>query len=142
VVPIFPELRPYLEAVWEAAEPGTEWLITRYRDVSQNLRTQMEKIIRRAGLKPWPKLFQNLRATRETELAETFPMHVVCEWIGNSAAIADRWALRAGGAKCGAAGARTGWQRAAIGWGRKHKKPGFAELCECMRHSVQVFSGR
>ena len=30
----------------------------------------------------WPKLFQNLRSRRETELAEQFPMHVVCSWIG------------------------------------------------------------
>ena len=33
--------------------------------------------IKRAGLTPWPKLFQNLRSTRETELAETFPLHVM-----------------------------------------------------------------
>ena len=53
-----------------------------------NLRTQMLKIISRAGLKPWPKLFQNLRATRETELAEKFPIHVVCAWIGNTPRVA------------------------------------------------------
>jgi len=47
-----------------------------------------------AGLEPWPKLFQNLRATRETELAETYPMHVVCAWIGNSAAIAAKHYLQ------------------------------------------------
>ena len=38
-----------------------------------NLRSQMGRIIRCVGLEPWPKLFQNLRATRETELAESFP---------------------------------------------------------------------
>ena len=37
----------------------------------------MHRIIRRAGLTPWPKPFQNLRSTRETELAETYPLHVV-----------------------------------------------------------------
>jgi hypothetical protein len=46
------------------------------------------RIIKRAGLKPWGKPFQNLRSTRETELMETFPAHVVCGWIGNSEAIA------------------------------------------------------
>ncbi len=46
------------------------------------------QIIKRAGLKPWPKPFQNLRSTRETELMEKFPAHVVCGWIGNSEAIA------------------------------------------------------
>src|SRR5262249_20156319 len=41
-------------------------------------------ILRRAGVKPWPRLYQNLRSSRETELAETFPIHVVAEWLGNS----------------------------------------------------------
>jgi len=47
-----------------------------------------QRIIQRAGLQPWPKLFQNLRSTRETELAEQFPIHVVCKWIGNSQPVA------------------------------------------------------
>ena len=47
-----------------------------------------------AGLQRWPKLFQNLRSTRETELAEDFPMHVVCPWIGNSQPIAAKHYLQ------------------------------------------------
>jgi hypothetical protein len=31
----------------------------------------------------------HLRASRETELAEQYPIHVVCEWIGNSPKIAE-----------------------------------------------------
>ena len=54
----------------------------------------MAKIIRRAGLKPWPKLFQNLRSTRETELADQFPIQVVCDWIGNTEAIASKHYLQ------------------------------------------------
>jgi integrase len=87
-VPLFPELLPYLREVFEAAEPGSEYVITRYRQANCNLRTQLERIIRKAGLKSWPKLFQNLRSTRETELCEHWPEHVVCAWIGNSKAIA------------------------------------------------------
>ncbi|MBX7168595.1 MAG: site-specific integrase [Pirellulales bacterium] len=88
VVPIFPELRPYLDAVWDEASERAEYVITIRRDATKNLRTRFTKIIRRAGLKPWPKLFQNLRSTRQTELAEQFPGHVVCDWIGNSQAVA------------------------------------------------------
>ena len=33
-------------------------------------------------------MFQNLRSTRETELAEQYPMHVICSWIGNTQAVA------------------------------------------------------
>ena len=89
VIPIFPELRPYLLEVSEQAEPGTSHVITRYLDGNQNLRTQLQRIIRRAGVKPWPKLFHNLRSTRQTELAETYPIHVVCAWLGNSRAVAQ-----------------------------------------------------
>jgi integrase len=94
IIPIFPELRPYLEEVWDLADPGTEFVITRYRDANCNLRTSMEKIIRKAGLTPWPKLFQNLRSTRETELAQEFPIHVVCKWIGNTETIARKHYLQ------------------------------------------------
>ena len=54
----------------------------------------MRKIVKRAGLKPWPKLFHNLRASRETELAQVHPMHVVCDWIGNSPKVAAEHYLR------------------------------------------------
>ena len=88
LVPIFPELLPYLRDVFEDAEPGSEYVITRYRAHNVNLRTQLQRIIAKAGLKSWPKLFQNLRSTRETELAERWPEHVVCAWIGNSRVVA------------------------------------------------------
>ena len=94
VIPIFPELRPHLEQCFEDAEPGEEFVIRRYRRRNSNSRTQMMKIIRRAGLKPWPKLFQNLRSTRETELADQFPIQVVCDWIGNTEAIASKHYLQ------------------------------------------------
>jgi integrase len=87
-VPLFPELLPHFREVYEGAEEGTEWIITRYRDTNCNLRTQLNRIIKRAGLTAWPKLFHNLRSTRQTELAERYPIHVVCAWLGNSGAIA------------------------------------------------------
>ena len=94
IVPLFPELRPYLEECFDLAEPGEEFVVTRYRDATSNLRTQLRRIIEKAGLKPWPKLFVNLRSTRETELAEDFPIHVVCAWIGNSQAVAAKHYLQ------------------------------------------------
>jgi len=94
IVPIFPELRPYLEEVWEQAEPGTEYVITRYRDSNVNLRTQRQRIILKAGLKPWPKLLQKLWSSRQTELVRQFPEHVACAWIGNSRPVAVRHYLQ------------------------------------------------
>ena len=94
LMPIFPELRPYLLEVYQAREPGAEYVITRYRQDNANLRTQLMRIMARAGVKPWPKLFQNLRATRETELTEKFPIHVVCAWLGNSRLVAQKHYLQ------------------------------------------------
>jgi integrase len=94
MVPIFPELLPFLEDALELAEPGAEYVITRYRDAKQNLRTQFERIVKRAGLDPWPKLWHNLRASRQTELEESFPSHVVCAWLGNSETVAKRHYLQ------------------------------------------------
>tara|TARA_R110002072_G_scaffold273413_2_gene434338 strand:- start:82900 stop:83307 length:408 start_codon:yes stop_codon:yes gene_type:complete len=54
-----------------------------------NLEPQFGKIIKRAGLKPWPKVFHNLRASRETELADEYLIQVVCDWIGNSPQVAS-----------------------------------------------------
>jgi len=88
LLPIFPELRPYLLEAFEQAEPGTKHVITRYRGDSANLRTQFCRILKKAGLKPWPKLFHNLRSTRQTELVAIHPQHVVCAWIGNSQTVA------------------------------------------------------
>lgn len=93
-VPIFPELQRAFADAFELAEPGAVHPISRYRDSNQNLRTQFMRIVKRAGLKPWPKLFHNLRASRQTELAATYPLHVVCTWIGNSAAIAQKHYLQ------------------------------------------------
>lgn len=88
-VPIFPELRPCLEEAFTLAPEGTVYVINRSRNPNVNLRTSFLRIIRRAGLEPWPKLFHNMRASRETELAEEYPQHVVCKWIGNKAGVAQ-----------------------------------------------------
>ena len=89
-VPMFPELRPLFQDAFDNAKEGDIYCITRYRDKAVNLRTQMNKIIRRAGLEPWPKLFQNLRSTRETELFKMTNGNIkaVCNWIGNSPEVA------------------------------------------------------
>ncbi len=82
-------MRPYLEAVFDAAEPGTESVITRYREGS-NLRTQLKRIIERAGLVPWPRITHNLRASRATELAAEYPSHVAAAWLGHSTLVAQK----------------------------------------------------
>jgi integrase len=94
VVPIAPELRQILLALFDAAEEGAERVISRYRDPSINLRTQFERIIAKAGEKPWPRLFHNLRASCATDWVERFPAHVVAGWLGHSPMIAAQHYLQ------------------------------------------------
>ena len=102
VIPMFPELAGVLNEAYEMAFDRLEDksavvsgpVVTRYSSASQNLRTTFDKIIKRAGLVPWPKPFQNLRATRETELMETYPSHVVVAWVGHSEAVARKHYLQ------------------------------------------------
>jgi len=91
-VPLFPALRPYLEDAWAlAGQPaGDTPVITRYRDRSSNLRTQLRRIIRKAGLTPWPRITHNLRASRATELAAEHPAHVAAAWLGHSTLVAHK----------------------------------------------------
>ncbi len=81
-------MKEWLLTARKEAGKDSVYVITRYRQTTQNLRATFLKIIKRAGLEPWPKLIQNLRSTRQTELCDTFPAHVVCEWMGNSERVA------------------------------------------------------
>lgn len=94
MLPLFPELRPHLEAVFDEAKPGTIHVIAKHRIASANLRTTLERICNRAGVELWQRAFQNMRATRETELTREHPLHVVVQWLGNSAPIAARHYLQ------------------------------------------------
>lgn len=97
VIPLFAELRPILSEAFELAPDGAEFVVDgNHRDAANtpsgwrncNLRTQFERIIKRSGLQPWPRLFHALRASRETELAKKFPIHVVTSWLGNTPRVA------------------------------------------------------
>ena len=89
VIPIFPEIRPYLEQAFDEAPEGSGRVAPRARLGNMNLRVGLQRILRRASVSPWPKLFQNLRASRETELMRTHPAHVVYAWLGNSREVAQ-----------------------------------------------------
>jgi integrase len=98
-VPLFPELRSVLAEAFELAPVGAVYVVDeRFRKAAMgpscwlnaNLRTTFQKIVHRAGLQPWPRLFHNLRASRETELVERFPVQAVTSWLGNTPSVAMR----------------------------------------------------
>ena len=103
VIPFFAELKPILTEAFHLALDGTEYVVDGdYRKAANtpsgwrncNLRTQFERLLKRAGLKPWPKLFHAMRASRETELAKTYPIHVFTSWLGNTPRIAMKHYLQ------------------------------------------------
>lgn len=138
IIPLFPELREPLMDAFTQAEPGTNFVITRYR--GPNLRTGFERIVAKAGLTPWPKLFHNLRSSRATELAQTHPAHVVCAWLGNTEAVAEEHYLQVTEADFEKAAHFPGQHTTAqVGNAQKSAKPNtqnpteiptHAELCE------------
>ena len=87
-----------------AGQSGSEFVITRHRPAcvrnrtgnwqAVNLRTAFLRIIRQAGVATWPRLWQNLRSSRETELCHQHPLHVVTAWMGNSEAVAMKHYLQ------------------------------------------------
>ncbi len=93
VIPLWPELRPLMETVVKKAATDQVRLLP-FILPGYNPHTQFVRLIERAGLNPWPKVWQNLRSTRETELLKDFPIHVVCGWIGNTERIARRHYLQ------------------------------------------------
>ncbi len=97
IIPLFPELKVALDDAWEMAPEGAVYVVDEKYRLSANsktgwrncnLRTTFKKIVERAGLKPWPKLFHALRSSCETELAREYPIHVVTAWLGNTPSIA------------------------------------------------------
>ena len=147
VIPMFPELRPLLLQVFEQADEGAVHVITRYRAKNSNLRTQLQRIIKRAGVEPWPKLFHNLRATRQTELSESTPGHVVCAWLGNTPQVAKAHYLQVtdahfeaaakiaekSDAESDAATRRFDPQRLASRTPHQRKSPGVSGRCDTSR---------
>ncbi len=84
-VPIFGELRPYLE---DAFDPSETRCVPSYSGRGCNLRTSLVKLITRAKLEPWARPWHNLRASRETDLSARYPLHTVTAWLGNTPAVA------------------------------------------------------
>ena len=87
--PLFPELWPELEAWRKNAAAYWEFVLKPAISPKTNRRIGHTKILKRAGIKPWPKLYQILRSTRSTELIDQgFPAHVVAVWLGHTVKIA------------------------------------------------------
>ena len=89
-IPIFPVLRDVLAEQYELTAADSGYVVTpaTLRKSPAALANATRRAIRHAGVTPWPKLFQNLRASCETDLMSAFPIHQATSWIGNTPAVA------------------------------------------------------
>lgn len=98
VIPIFPMVKPYLQVVWNITpHRRNAWVFPEWRKrcgksphswEARFLRSQVYKVIRWVGLKPWPRLWHNLRASCETDLVAAFPLATVVQWLYNTSSVA------------------------------------------------------
>ena len=63
-------------------------------EAGTNLGQRMSRTIRAAGVSEWPKLFQNMRSSRQTELSAVYSITDVCAWMGNSLQVAGNHYLQ------------------------------------------------
>jgi len=89
-VPLFPALRSELESLFfKPSSEGTEYVINRYRDPERtNLGTQFGRIVQLAGIEPVKRPFDNMRASRSTEIYAEHGAFLESQWIGHSSKIA------------------------------------------------------
>ena len=75
----------------QACLPADAPVITRFSRSNNNLDKPFKKIVEDAGLIPWPKLFQNLRSSCETQwLKEGARADLVANWIGHSVKVQNK----------------------------------------------------
>ena len=89
VVPIFPQLRPFVDAAISKATDRKfvcPWLRSRSNG---NFYSILSKRIDASDLKRWPRLLQNLRASRSNEIERDFGPKLESAWIGHNTQIAE-----------------------------------------------------
>ncbi len=95
-IPIFPEVGAALMerlAVAQAsgdADPDSLVLPMLAGRSDASLRQRVLTAVVRANESQWPRLWHNLRASRQTDLERRHPSHVVCAWLGNSRKVAEK----------------------------------------------------
>ncbi len=90
-IPLFRTLEPYLLKCFHLAPAGDALVLPAIFDSGSTTRSQMDAIIKRAGLTPWAKTMANCRSSRQTELLGKFSSHVVAGWLGHSTATAGKF---------------------------------------------------
>jgi len=100
-IPFFPHIEECLLEAAEQADVGSIYVVEKHAPLylrgkkervyisrQGNIGTMFKKIMLRAGIVPWKKLIQNLRASFETDLINgkygQFGLHTIAAWLGHS----------------------------------------------------------
>ena len=90
-IPLFPELAPLLADRFAEGAKGDAFVLPMLVDrTDASLRDTLIRAIEDAGLTVWPRLWHNLRSSRQTDLEDRFKPKVVCSWLGNSEMISRK----------------------------------------------------
>jgi integrase len=92
-VPLFPEIRTALDDL-RPITGDSEFVLRSLREKSNNWRTPLEKMLKRAGITSWSPLFNCLRSSAEIDIARRFGVVAATEWVGNSVQVAMKHYLR------------------------------------------------
>ena len=106
IIPIFPELVKPLRATFEQSKEGDIYVIMKHaphylrghvnrgslEKVKANLGTVFAKYVEKAGIQPWAKIVNNLRASFETDLLNgkydtpdrRIGIQTIAKWLGHS----------------------------------------------------------
>lgn len=84
-IPIFHQARAIIEKMHKGQGDITSGMLS-----TNTLRKRLLDLCKKAGVKPWKKLWHNMRASCETDLMSDHDSHVVAKWLGHSMAIAEK----------------------------------------------------
>jgi integrase len=89
-VPISVELRPHLERAYAERDEDAVYVVPRVR-VTSNLGTHAKRLVKKAGVAVWPKLFVNMRGSCSDDLERRgIPEKAINAWIGNTARLRSK----------------------------------------------------
>ena len=93
-IPLWPEIRRYLDIAFDEAPPREEFIIVSHRSKHTSAHAGLflaacfrANVTKSRRDRPWPKLWTNMRSTRATELRKEYAPDVVDYWMNHSAKV-------------------------------------------------------
>lgn len=89
-IPLFAELRPHLLKLWDASPERDDLLFPNHQITGTALTNKLQRLLRSVKEVLWPKPWNNMRASCETDLLSIYPALTVVKWVGHSLRISEK----------------------------------------------------